>query len=170
MCERRRGRRRGAREGACTGAATMPHPWTLRLILNDAALAASSPTLLFIDVTLRHELHSCAKLVITEWEALTPRRQRRTGRRQGEARQLPTRLHRAPLFLLAGRLDDLRENHRGLPPPALDTVSPSEGGAWHQCRSFVFTHSQRRKRNIMEPYVHDKSIIFFIKGRYPKGV
>jgi hypothetical protein len=34
LCERRRGRRRGAREGACTGTATMPHPWTLRLILN----------------------------------------------------------------------------------------------------------------------------------------
>jgi hypothetical protein len=45
--ERRRGRRRGAREGACTGAATMPHPSTLRLILNAAALATASPTLLF---------------------------------------------------------------------------------------------------------------------------
>ncbi len=35
------------REGACIGGATMPQPWTLRLILNDAALAAASPTLLF---------------------------------------------------------------------------------------------------------------------------
>jgi hypothetical protein len=41
--------RRGAREGACTGAATMPQPSTLRLILNAAALAAASPTLLFSD-------------------------------------------------------------------------------------------------------------------------
>jgi hypothetical protein len=39
----------GAREGACTGAATMPHPSTLRLILNAAVLAAASPTLLFSD-------------------------------------------------------------------------------------------------------------------------
>jgi hypothetical protein len=35
------------REGACIGAATMLQPWTLRLILNAAALAAASPTLLF---------------------------------------------------------------------------------------------------------------------------
>ena len=34
-------------EGACIGAATMLQPWTLRLILNAAALAAASPTLLF---------------------------------------------------------------------------------------------------------------------------
>jgi hypothetical protein len=47
LCERRRGRRRGAQEGACTGAATMPQTKTLRLILNAAALAAASPTLLF---------------------------------------------------------------------------------------------------------------------------
>ena len=47
MCERRRGNRRGVREGACIGVATMPQPWTLRLILNSAALAAVSPTLLF---------------------------------------------------------------------------------------------------------------------------
>jgi hypothetical protein len=39
----------GERERACTGAATMPHPSTLRLILNAAALAAASPTLLFSD-------------------------------------------------------------------------------------------------------------------------
>jgi hypothetical protein len=43
------GRRRGAREGACTGADTMPQPSTLRLILNAAALAVVSPTLLFSD-------------------------------------------------------------------------------------------------------------------------
>jgi hypothetical protein len=36
-------------EGACTWAATMPQPSTLRLILNAAALAAASPTLLFSD-------------------------------------------------------------------------------------------------------------------------
>ena len=35
------------REGACIGAATMLQPWTLRLTLNAAALAAASPTLLF---------------------------------------------------------------------------------------------------------------------------
>jgi len=35
------------REGACIGAAMMLQPWTLRLILNAAALAATSPTLLF---------------------------------------------------------------------------------------------------------------------------
>ena len=35
------------REGACMGVATMPQPLTLRLILNAAALAAASPTLLF---------------------------------------------------------------------------------------------------------------------------
>ena len=35
------------RGGACIGAATMLQPWTLRLILNAAALAAASPTLLF---------------------------------------------------------------------------------------------------------------------------
>jgi len=37
------------REGACIGVATMPQPWTLRLTLNAAALAAAaaSPTLLF---------------------------------------------------------------------------------------------------------------------------
>jgi hypothetical protein len=35
------------REEACIGAATMLQPWTLRLILNAAALAAASPTLLF---------------------------------------------------------------------------------------------------------------------------
>jgi len=29
------------REGACNGAATMLQPWTLRLILNAAALAAA---------------------------------------------------------------------------------------------------------------------------------
>jgi hypothetical protein len=34
------------REGACIGAATTLQPWTLRLILNAAALAAASPTLL----------------------------------------------------------------------------------------------------------------------------
>ena len=28
------------REGACIGVATMPQPWTLRLTLNSAALAA----------------------------------------------------------------------------------------------------------------------------------
>ena len=49
LCERRKGRRKGAREGACTGAATMPEPPTLRLILNAAALAAASPTLIFND-------------------------------------------------------------------------------------------------------------------------
>jgi hypothetical protein len=43
----RRGRRREVREGACIGAATILQPWTLRLILNAAALAAASPTLLF---------------------------------------------------------------------------------------------------------------------------
>jgi hypothetical protein len=37
----------GVREGACIGGATIPQPWTLRLILNAAALAAASPTLLF---------------------------------------------------------------------------------------------------------------------------
>jgi hypothetical protein len=37
------------REGACFGAATRLHPWTLRLILNAAALAAASPTLLLSD-------------------------------------------------------------------------------------------------------------------------
>jgi hypothetical protein len=31
------------REGACIGAATILQPWTLRLILNAAALAAASP-------------------------------------------------------------------------------------------------------------------------------
>ena len=41
------GSRSGVREGACIGVATMPQPWTLRLILNAAALAASSLTLLF---------------------------------------------------------------------------------------------------------------------------
>jgi hypothetical protein len=40
-CERRRGRRREVREGACIGAATILQPWTLRLILNAAALAAA---------------------------------------------------------------------------------------------------------------------------------
>jgi hypothetical protein len=35
------------REGACIGVATMLQPWTLRLILNVAALAAANPTLLF---------------------------------------------------------------------------------------------------------------------------
>jgi hypothetical protein len=35
------------RKGACIGAATILQPWTLRLILNAAALAAASPTLLF---------------------------------------------------------------------------------------------------------------------------
>jgi hypothetical protein len=39
--------RREVREGACIGAATILQPWTLRLILNAAALAAASPTLLF---------------------------------------------------------------------------------------------------------------------------
>jgi len=29
------------REGACIGGATMPQPWTLRLTLNAAALAAA---------------------------------------------------------------------------------------------------------------------------------
>jgi hypothetical protein len=32
------------REGACIGAATILQPWTLKLILNAAALAAASPT------------------------------------------------------------------------------------------------------------------------------
>jgi hypothetical protein len=35
------------REGAFIGVATMPQLWTLRLILNAAALTAASPTLLF---------------------------------------------------------------------------------------------------------------------------
>jgi len=35
------------REGACIGGATMPQPWTLRLTLNAAVLAAASPILLF---------------------------------------------------------------------------------------------------------------------------
>jgi hypothetical protein len=35
------------REGSCIGAATILQPWTLRLILNYANLAAASPTLLF---------------------------------------------------------------------------------------------------------------------------
>ena len=39
-------RRRGAQEGACTGGATTPQPSILRLILNAAALATASPTLL----------------------------------------------------------------------------------------------------------------------------
>ncbi len=34
--------RREVREGACIGAATMIQPWTLRLILNAAALADES--------------------------------------------------------------------------------------------------------------------------------
>ena len=33
------------REGVCIGVATMTQPWTLRFILNAAALAATSPTL-----------------------------------------------------------------------------------------------------------------------------
>jgi hypothetical protein len=37
------------REGACIGAATILQPWTLRLILNAAALAAASPTLLLVE-------------------------------------------------------------------------------------------------------------------------
>jgi hypothetical protein len=41
------GKGREVREGACIGAATILQPWTLRLILNAAALAAASPTLLF---------------------------------------------------------------------------------------------------------------------------
>ena len=41
------------RGGACIEAATMLQPWTLRLILNAAALAAASPTLLFRCVLLR---------------------------------------------------------------------------------------------------------------------
>jgi len=36
---------RKVQEGACIGVATMPQPWTLRLTLNAAALAATSPTL-----------------------------------------------------------------------------------------------------------------------------
>jgi hypothetical protein len=48
LCERRRGSRRGVREGACIGVATMPQPWTLRLILNAAAMAAASPQVCFI--------------------------------------------------------------------------------------------------------------------------
>jgi hypothetical protein len=47
LFERRRGIRREVREGACIGAATILQPWTLRLILKAAALAAASPTLLF---------------------------------------------------------------------------------------------------------------------------
>jgi hypothetical protein len=35
------------REGAFIGAATIPHPWTLRLILNAAALAAASSEVRF---------------------------------------------------------------------------------------------------------------------------
>jgi hypothetical protein len=34
-------------EGACIGAAMILQSWTLRLILNAAALAVASPTLLF---------------------------------------------------------------------------------------------------------------------------
>jgi len=34
--------RRGVREGAWIGVATMTQPWTLRLILNAAALTAAS--------------------------------------------------------------------------------------------------------------------------------
>ena len=43
-----RGSRRGVREEACIGGATMPQPWALRLTRNAAALAAASPTLLFM--------------------------------------------------------------------------------------------------------------------------
>ena len=42
----------GARgKGTCIGGASMPQPSTLRLILNAAALAAASLTLLLCDVT-----------------------------------------------------------------------------------------------------------------------
>jgi hypothetical protein len=46
-CATRDDEPRPVREGACIGAATMLQPWILRLILNAAALAAASPTLLF---------------------------------------------------------------------------------------------------------------------------
>jgi len=51
------------REGACIGAVTMPQPWTLRLILNAAALAAASPTLFFRDVSLSGTYRDGAFLV-----------------------------------------------------------------------------------------------------------
>jgi hypothetical protein len=44
------------REAACIGVATMPPPWTLRLILNAAALAAASPTLLFRPPPFHHSV------------------------------------------------------------------------------------------------------------------
>ncbi len=43
---RRRGRSRGAREGAYREGATTLHPWTLRVIRNADAFAATRPTLL----------------------------------------------------------------------------------------------------------------------------
>ena len=48
-CVKEEGEEKGSARGsaACIGAATMLQPWTLRLILNAAALAAASPTLLF---------------------------------------------------------------------------------------------------------------------------
>jgi len=48
-CVKEGGGGKGERERERTGAATMPQPWTLRLILSAAALVAVSPTLLFSD-------------------------------------------------------------------------------------------------------------------------
>ena len=55
------------REGACIGSATMLQPWTLRLILNDAALAAATQTLLFRLATVK-----CAS--VSRWACRKRRR------------------------------------------------------------------------------------------------
>jgi hypothetical protein len=75
-----------------------------------------------IDVTLRHEFHgSCANLT-NNWEPSHPVA---NGALDAPSRRSSTTtniLQRAQLFLLAGRHDDLRENQRGLPSPALHTL------------------------------------------------
>jgi hypothetical protein len=78
-----------------------------------------------IDVTLHHKFHgSCANL-INNWEPSHPDA---NGTLDAPSRRSSTTtniLHRAQFFLFAGRHDDLRENQRGLPPPALHTVPPT---------------------------------------------
>ena len=78
-----------------------------------------------IDVTLHHKFHgSCANL-INNWEPSHPDA---NGTLDAPSRRSSTTtniLQRAQFFLFAGRHDDLRENQRGLPPPALHTVPPT---------------------------------------------
>jgi peptidoglycan biosynthesis protein MviN/MurJ (putative lipid II flippase) len=62
------------REGACIGVATMSQPWTLRLTLKAAALAAASPTLLFSPLQNAWCLNQSASelLVCDDIQVLSP--------------------------------------------------------------------------------------------------